>query len=358
MDNTNLKECLLAEFGGVEENDLMVLTNTNELDENEPRFLQASSYIDMDTILEYVNTNKNNFSIMSVNIECINTKFEELLTTIAFLKESKHFSFSVICLQECWLQDDTEEDVTQFQIPGYKLLAQKQQCSKKGGLMCYVHEEFTPKDTKKFNHSPKRLWEAQSITITGKRLTNKINIINTYRPPRNNNDNETVADFLNEFEPYITRQTKEKAHTIYLGDFNINLLNLHQREKYQDYLDRFTSTGLIPRITLPTRFATKGCSLIDQIFCKFVDPLHNYNSAVLATRISDHFPCLISFDIKPKNNVRPKYVDIKSMSDTNMKAFEQGVTNNIYTKNRAHPRWPPWKLAHDFSSKVVILCEL
>ena len=124
MDNSSLKECLLTEFGGVEKNDLMVLTNNIELDENEPRFLHASSYIDMESIHEYIKNNKNNFSIMSVNIECIHSKFEELLTVITFLKESRNFSFSVICLQECWLQKDSEDDITQLQIPGYKLLAQ------------------------------------------------------------------------------------------------------------------------------------------------------------------------------------------------------------------------------------------
>lgn len=64
----------------------------------------------MESILVYVKNNKNNFSIMSVNIECILTKFEECLTIITFLKESRNFSFSVICLHECWLQKDSEDD--------------------------------------------------------------------------------------------------------------------------------------------------------------------------------------------------------------------------------------------------------
>ena len=96
---------------------------------------------------------------------------------------------------------------------------------------------------------------------------------------------------------------------IYAGDFIINLLHLHEREKYQEYLDRFTTAGIYPRITLPTRFSKKGCTLIDQLFCKFTDPLHQYNTEILTTKISDHFPCLLGFEISPRLKERPKYIE-------------------------------------------------
>ena len=34
---------------------------------------------------------------------------------------------------------------------------------KKGSVICYLHDEFTPTDKQKFKPSKKRLWEAQSI---------------------------------------------------------------------------------------------------------------------------------------------------------------------------------------------------
>ena len=108
MDNTNLKENLLAKFGGMENNDLLSILNDSPDDneDNEPKILNTSSYIDMESISEFIKLNKDHFSIISVNIECINTKFEELLATLNFLKETMNFNFSVVCLQECWLQND------------------------------------------------------------------------------------------------------------------------------------------------------------------------------------------------------------------------------------------------------------
>ena len=133
MDNTNLKENLLAKFGGMENNDLLSILNDSPDDneDNEPKILNTSSYIDMESISEFIKLNKDHFSIISVNIECINTKFEELLATLNFLKETMNLNFSVVYLQECWLQNDDEDHLSQFEIPGYRLLAQKQQCSKK-----------------------------------------------------------------------------------------------------------------------------------------------------------------------------------------------------------------------------------
>ena len=79
-----------------------------------------------------------------------------------------NFSFSVVCLQECWLQNDDEDHLSQFEIPGYRLLAQKQQCSKKGGLICYVHEEFTPTDTQKFKPSKNDYGKPKVSVLPGK----------------------------------------------------------------------------------------------------------------------------------------------------------------------------------------------
>ena len=312
---------MLSEFGGIHTNDLRNILqqeDSSTIKENEPQILHATNYIDLNTINRFIEKNKDGFTVFSANIECLKTKFDQLVAVIKYLREVHQFHFSVICLQECWLKED---DVSDLSIPDYSILAQKQQCSTKGGFVTYIYKEFNGVDTNSFKPSPKKLWEAQSITITGNRLEKKLKLINFYRPPHFNNNNETVQTFTNEIGSYIAKSAKEKCHVIYAGDFNINLLHLHEREKYQEYLDRFIAAGLYPRITLPTRFSNKGCTLIDQIFCKFADPLHQYNTEILTTKISDHFPCLLGFEISPKLKERPKYVEKTDMIEKNVEKF-------------------------------------
>ena len=48
---------------------------------------------------------------------------------------------SVICLQECWLRD--VDNVTMFNLDDYELFSQPNQCCAHGGLIIYVHKQFS-----------------------------------------------------------------------------------------------------------------------------------------------------------------------------------------------------------------------
>ncbi len=51
MDNTTEEE-ILHQFGGLEANDLTTLVNSEDIAENEPQLLRASTYTDLETIEE------------------------------------------------------------------------------------------------------------------------------------------------------------------------------------------------------------------------------------------------------------------------------------------------------------------
>ena len=69
------------------------------------------------------------------------------------------------------------------------------------------------------------------------------------------------------FSKIILKKLKnERSAVIIGGDFNINLLRLNEREKFQEFYDMFVTDNLYPEITLPTRFSKNNATLIDQIF--------------------------------------------------------------------------------------------
>ena len=119
----------LSSFGGISNNSLINLLqlNNDEVGEQESQILKHSSYYDQ--FVELTDMCRHNFSILTLNIESINAKFDELTIYIEELSKI-NFKFSVICLQETWLSDDV--DLSIFQIVGYDCISQGKSCSKKG----------------------------------------------------------------------------------------------------------------------------------------------------------------------------------------------------------------------------------
>jgi NADH/NAD ratio-sensing transcriptional regulator Rex len=92
MDN-NLAKNLLEQYGGLDTNDLQNYFNYDEDEENEPQILKQSAYIDLENIEKFIEQNKHNFNALSMNIESANSKFDELITTLQYLKKNLTFYF-------------------------------------------------------------------------------------------------------------------------------------------------------------------------------------------------------------------------------------------------------------------------
>ena len=74
------------------------------------------------------------FPILSLNCQSLNAKFDQLQIFINYLK-THGFCFSAICLQETWMDNDS--DLSLFQIPGYTCISNGRSCTQHGGLIIY-----------------------------------------------------------------------------------------------------------------------------------------------------------------------------------------------------------------------------
>ena len=119
-------------------------------------------------------TSKGTLSIMSLNCQSINAKFDDFQLFIE--RSNKIGHLSVICLQETWT--DNNCDISLYQLPNYSLLYQGKQCSNHGGFFIYVHEEFIVEPINIAFHSTR--WEGYCLKITQSR---PYVIANIYRPP-------------------------------------------------------------------------------------------------------------------------------------------------------------------------------
>ena len=98
------------------------------------------------------------------------------------------------------------------------------------------------------------------------------------------------------------------------------------------------SSGFFPHITVPTRFTTISCSLIDQIYIK--EPkLHqdisnnNTSSGVVISNISDHLPCFTSICIPQTKTTPPKFITVNTRSETAINNVKEGFE---YTRIQSH----------------------
>ena len=103
---------------GLESNNLISILY---IEDNEPQSIQHSSYYDIDSFKKLITNHNNIFSVLNLNIQSINANFSELETFVEELHNSQ-FKFNVICLQECWIRD--QSDTCSFQIPGHDCVAQ------------------------------------------------------------------------------------------------------------------------------------------------------------------------------------------------------------------------------------------
>ena len=62
--------------------------------------------------------------------------------------------------------------------------------------------------------------------IYGDNLRKHITLGNIYIPPKCNNNDQVISNFINELAPVITKLGKECSETIIVGDFNIDLVKV------------------------------------------------------------------------------------------------------------------------------------
>lgn len=271
----------------------------------------------------------NDFTVLTLNIQSINAKFNNLFPVINNLAASGSY-FGAICLQETWL--DEKCDLSLLQIPGYKLIHQGKKCSKHGGLIIYLDSKYLYKLRNLYSSSD--IWEGLFIDVTGPGLSGPITIGNIYRPPRGNNNNSSIQSFLTEISPVIESLQNKNGLTILAGDFNINLLQINEREKFAEFFDLMCTNNFLPKVTLPTRFSARSGSLIDQIFCKTPSTDNSsFLSSIIISKISDHLPCVLSLNILKPTQKRPKFIFRRVQNAESIKNFRDELFNMNITSS-------------------------
>ena len=332
MTYSKLAREILEPFGGTKKHNLKNILKLKDLNGETGHTFLPADYHDIDSFIKHLKSKSTNkFSSLTINVESIASKFNQLTAFLEILNKNNCF-IDALLIQETWLSDKQceEKNIGPYKIPGYHTIPLGRKCGRKGGLIIYLREHYTYEPRPLYKDSID--WEGQFIDITEinkVKLQQKITLANIYRPPRDNYSAVSIEKFLKPISEIIVTLSKENSTIIAGGDFNLDLLNLTKNEKFQEYFDTFVSNGLFPQITLPTRFSKKKATLIDQIFCRFARNTSELKSGIIVTKISDHLPCFSIIKIQDKLKTKPEYVKVNKNGPDSMDKFVDEVSQRI-----------------------------
>ena len=284
---------ILSNYGGINSNSFVHISAPSNLnpDENEPIFDSLSPYFDIDSLKESTTADRlrNSFSILSLNAQSIHAKIEELRVFIHSLSKI-NILFDAICIQETWL--DSNSDVSQLTISGYRIILHNKSASAHGGLAIYLRSDYEYSDFISIKDS--ELWEGLFIRIKLQSLNKSLILGNVYRPP--NNLVEPTNTFFDEFSQRLSELMSNNSECVIAGDFNIDLLKSPMRPLNKDFVDLISSHGFLPKITFPTHFTDHSATLIDNFLCKLSHDYSATSAGIFTEKLSDHQAYFLSLD--------------------------------------------------------------
>ena len=273
--------------------------------------------------LDYKTTNsKNNLSLMSINLQSINSKYSDLCELISSLKNNMSDP-DIICVQELW-QFPSNAD---FTIPGYHKLIYKLRRNnvQGGGVGIYIKSYLNFSVNSASSIFVDRIFESVVVDITVK--NKKISVGSLYRPAVNHpelNTSQQFEQFIDLFNNLLSDLSDAGRDVFLLGDLNIDLLKCNSCSKTSQYIDTLFSYGFIQTITKPTTCTNTSATLIDHCITNFFTESHLSN--ILTCSLSDHFPFIYTIEMQ-NPHASPKANLTRDFSADNLNKFRDALNN-------------------------------
>ena len=261
---------------------------------------------------------RQNFLIMSLNIQSLPSKHSELVDFIKICTKNK-CKPDIICLQELW----TITCSSVLDIPGYHSLVYRSRVKTQGGgVGFYISSDisYSILPTSIFHE---RIFETLLIEVTMEKKQPMI-LGSIYRP--GSDSNLTAQEQYDIFLDYLNNiLSNESYHKILLaGDVNLDTLRLGTCKMASNYIDCLTANGFLQIITRPTRHTSTSATCIDHLVTNIEQDM--YETYIITNRLSDHFPVFFIMGKKGKK-VQHKTVITKDFSQKKITSFQEILSN-------------------------------
>ena len=281
------------------------------------------------TCADSVPTRTNNeLLILSLNVQSLNSKFVELRDLVATLS-MRSATPDIICLQELWqFPNDALFNITGYQPLIYKLRGGEVQG---GGIGIYVRCGISYTIDAAASVFRDRLFETIVIEINGD--NNQMYTIGSVYRPGTKHPHLNTADqnlqFLELYANLLEHLSLKKHPSLLCGDFNIDSLKFSACNLSTDYVNLMFSLGFLQVMSKPTRCTNSSATAIDHCVTNIHSSTHR--SAIITTRVSDHFPFLYylsSFKSMPAERV----VESRNFSNKAINKFKLALEKIRWTE--------------------------
>jgi len=267
-------------------------------------------------------SNIRNFSglnVLSLNIQSLSSKFEELKILLNRIKKSGG-NVSVLVLQEIW--DVSLPNL--FLIKDFELFTNTRETSKGGGVAIYCKKDLNPKLIPGLVRQNTFTFESIAIEI---QLENVSVLIGSYYRSNKffsiNNSSNHFEPFFNELLSFLEICNNRNCKSYIFSDTNIDLLK-QNNDVVSEYTMHILSSGFFPLNFAASRFVNKqSFALLDHIITN--DNPKDTNIFQNIQSISDHNTIFLPFilDLKYKEN---SFQNLKrNMNNNNMKSFKTAL---------------------------------
>ena len=331
-DDKGVTHNLLKNLGDMCNYDLTNKIHSHDDPNAEEISTDVSPYVDTVSLYGKLQRYTNGVSILSLNAQCLPAKFNDISIFVEMLK-NQGFEFSIICIQETWLTNNGTEQL--YNLPNYQLEHVAAHASKHGGVAIYINDKYSYSI---IDHGTKsNLWDGLFIELSGYNLSRKMILGNIYKPP-GNYTNDNIETFIDEITPILAKLSKGKIECVLVGDFNIDLLKMNERNLYQRYFELFLSNGFLPRITYPTRITRRSGSLIEQIFHRNLNTDSKHIAGIILSSISDHLPYFLCINSDTEKQYNPTKIKITVSNEPALLKYEHHMKeSNVFSKLSADP---------------------
>jgi len=214
-------------------------------------------------------------------------------------------------------------------LPGYhNIITRCRNNGNGGGVGLFVKDEFDFKIRNDLSVFVPHVFESLFIEIISKTKSNKNLIIGViYRP--NTSPRADFDIFSSTLQDLMDIINNERKQSVFMGDFNIDLLKFGIHEKTNDYVNGIFSRGYMPVILQPTRLSFSTATLIDHIYTN--DMISKFASGIVITDVADHFGTFhVVWD---KSTGSPQSSELKRIiSDSNIKLFKQYLNQTDFNE--------------------------
>ena len=264
------------------------------------------------------------FSLCTLNIRSLANE-DHLLHLHDIADTNKFHCFAIT---ETWLSSTTTPaEYLSIPPPEYELVCANWDSNlpnvRRGGVGFLIRKPCTLLSSNPFTFS-----SFEALTVRLQIGTNKLSLLNIYRPPDSSNYAQPFSTFIDEFRTLLASFSTTKDDFLITGDFNIHVDNFSDSHSSQ-LSSLLSSMNLKQHISFPTH---SGGHTLDLVITSDDSNIIS-STASLPISPSDHLPivttCSLSIPIVPT----PSLVTFRKFSLIDINQFKDDIMNSPLIKD-------------------------